>query len=68
MNLNPYPFLPLMDVLTEDVRKDVPGSMMFSYDIVLCGDDETAVAEYLDTSRRALGNMGLGTADQNPMS
>ena len=31
----------LMDVLTEDVRKDVPGSMMFADNIVLCGDDET---------------------------
>ena len=31
----------LMDVLTEDVRKDVPGSMMFADYIVLCGDDDT---------------------------
>ena len=28
----------LMDMLTEDVRKDVPGSMLFADDIVLCGD------------------------------
>ena len=28
--LSPYLFLLLMDVLTEDVRKDVPGSMMFA--------------------------------------
>ena len=39
--LSAYLFLLLMDVLTEDVRKDVPGSMMFADDIVLCGDDET---------------------------
>ena len=39
--MNPYLFLLLMDVLTEDVRKDVPGSMVFAHDIVLCGDDET---------------------------
>ena len=39
--LRPYRFLLLMDVLTEDVRKDVPGSLMFADDIVLCGDDET---------------------------
>ena len=43
-----------MDVLTEDVRKNVPGSMMFAYDIVLCGDDETDMTEYLDTWMRAL--------------
>ena len=37
--LSPYLFLLLMDVLTQDVRKDIPGSMMFADDIVLCGDD-----------------------------
>ena len=39
--LSPYLFLLLVDVLTDDVRKDVPGSMMFADGIVLCGDDET---------------------------
>ena len=38
--LSPYMFLLLVDVLTEDVRKDVPGSMIFVDDIVLCGDDK----------------------------
>ena len=38
-----------MDVLTEDVRKDVPGSMMFPNDIVLCVDDGTGITEYLET-------------------
>ena len=41
--LGPYLFILLMDVLTEDVRKDVglPGPMMFADDIALCGDGET---------------------------
>ena len=52
--LSPYLFLLLMDVLTADLRKDVPGSMMFADDIVLCGDDETVMTEYLETWRRAL--------------
>ena len=43
-----------MDVLTEDVTKGVLGSMMFADDIVLCGDDETDMTEYLATWRRAL--------------
>ena len=43
--LSPYLFLLLMDGLREDVRKDVPGSMMFADDIVLCGDDETDMPE-----------------------
>ena len=57
--LSPYLFLLLMDVLTEDVRKDIPGSMMFAHDIVLCGDDETEMTEYLETWRRALEDRGM---------
>ena len=47
LGLTSIPFL--MDMLTDDVRKDVPGSIMFADDIVMCGDDETHIAEYLDT-------------------
>ena len=50
--LSPYLFLLLMDVLTDDVRKDVPGSMVFADVIVLCGDDETDMTEYLETGIR----------------
>ena len=57
--LSPYLFLLLMDVLTQDVRKDVPGSMMFADDIVLCGDDETDMTEYLETWRNALEERGM---------
>ena len=48
-----------MDVLTEDVRKDVPGSMMLADDIVLCGDDERDMTEYLETWRKALEERGM---------
>ena len=48
-----------MDVLTEYVRKDVPGSMMFADDIVLRGDDERDMSAYLDTWRRALYDRGM---------
>ena len=57
--LSPYLFLLLMDVVTEDVRKDVPGSMMFAYGIVLCVDDDTDMTEYLETWRRALEDIGM---------
>ena len=57
--LSRYLFLHLMDVLTQDVRKDVPGSMMFADDIVLCGDDETDMTEYLETWRKALEERGM---------
>ena len=35
------------------------GSMMFADDIVLCGDDETDMTEYLETWRRALEDRGM---------
>ena len=56
---SPYLLLLLMDVLTQDVRKDVPGSMMFADDIALCCDDETDMTEYLETWRRALEDRGM---------
>ena len=31
--------------MTEDARKDVPGSMMFADEIFLCGDDDTDMTE-----------------------
>ena len=44
-------FLLLVDVLTADMIKDVPGSMMFADDIVLCGDDETDMTECIRGQR-----------------
>ena len=63
--LSPYLFLLLMDVLTEDVRKDVPGSMLFADGIVLCRDDETDMTEYLETWMRALENRGMRISRPN---
>ena len=57
--LSPYLFLRLMDVLTEDVRKDAPGSMMFADDIVLCGDDDIDMTEYLENWRKHLEERGM---------
>ena len=57
-----------MDVLTEDVRKDVPGSMMFADDIVLCGDDETDMTEYLETWREALEEREMRISRPKPNS
>ena len=57
--VSPRLFLLLMDVLTEDVRKDVPGSTIFADDIILCGDHETDMTEYLETWRKALEERGM---------
>ena len=57
--LSPYLFLMLMNVLTEGVRKEVPESMMFADDIVLCGGREVDMTEYLDTWRKSLEERGM---------
>ena len=57
--LSPYPFLILVDVLTEGVRKEVPECMMFADDIVLCGGRELDMTEYLDTWRTYLEERGM---------
>ena len=57
--LSPYLFLIIMDVLTEGVRKEVPESMMFADDIVLCGGREVDMTEYLDTWRKSLEERGM---------
>ena len=43
-----------MDLLTEGLRKEVPESMMFADDIILCGGREVDMTEYLDTWRKYL--------------
>ena len=44
-----YVFFILTDVPTEGLRKDVPESMMFADDIVLCGGKEVDMTGYLVT-------------------
>ena len=57
--LSPYLFLILMDVLTERVMKEAPESMLFADDIVLCGDKDVDMTEYLETWRKALEERGM---------
>ena len=57
--LSPYLFLILMDVLTERVRKEAPKSMLFADDIVLCGDKDVDMTEYLESWRKALEERGM---------
>ena len=57
--LSPYLFLILMDVLTERVRKEAPVSMLFADDIVLCGDKDMDMTEYLESWRKALEERGM---------
>ena len=48
-------------MLTDDVRKNVPGSMMSADDIVLCSDGET----YMTDSDKVLGDLGEGIRGQS---
>ena len=57
--LSLYLFLILMDVLTERVRKEAPESMLFADDIVLCGDKDVDMTEYLESWRKALEERGM---------
>ena len=57
--LSPYLFLILMDVLAERVRKEAPESMLFADDIVLCGDKDVDMTEYLESWRKALEERGM---------
>ena len=47
------------DVLTERVRKEAPESMLFADDIVLCGDKDVDMTEYLESWRKALEERGM---------
>ena len=44
-----------MDALTEKVRKEVPESMMFADDVVLCGGNEVDMIEYLRGIEKSAG-------------
>ena len=57
--LSPYLFLILMDLLTERVRKEAPESMLFADDIVLRGDKDVDMTEYLEPWRKALEERGM---------
>ena len=57
--LSPYLFLIMMDVLTERVRKEAPESMLFADDIVLCGDKDVDMTEYLESWREVLEERGM---------
>ena len=57
--LSSYLFLILMDVLTEMVRKEAPESMLFADVIVLCGDKDVDMTEYLESWRKALEERGI---------
>ena len=48
-----------MDVLTERVKKEAPESMLFADDIVLCGDKDVDMTEYLESWRKALEERGM---------
>lgn len=57
--LSPYLFDLVMDVLTEDIKRDAPWNMMFADDIVLCEFTREGLELKLEKWRRAFEQRGL---------
>ena len=57
--LSPFLFAILMDRLTDEVRKELPWTMMFADDIVICGPSKEQVEEDLEQWRHALERRGM---------
>ena len=57
--LSPFLFAILMDRLTDEVRKELPWTMMFADDIVICGLSKEQVEEDLEQWRNALERRGM---------
>ena len=57
--LSPLLFIIIMDVLTENIKKDTPWAMMFADDLVLCAMTREEVEEDLETWRVVFERHGL---------
>ena len=57
-----------MDVLTERVRNEAPESMLFADDILLCGDKDVDMTEYLESWRKPWKRGECGSVDRRPSS
>ena len=52
--LSPFLFAVIMDRLTDEVRKELPWTMLFADDIVICKETREEVKRRLECSRYAL--------------
>ena len=57
--LSPYLFDLIIDVLTREVKEELPWSIMFADDIVLCDDKREGVEEKLEEWRKMMEERGL---------
>ncbi|KAK3547216.1 hypothetical protein QTP86_017584 [Hemibagrus guttatus] len=57
--LSPFLFAIVMDQLSEEVRQESPGTMMFADDIVICSESREQVEENLERWRFALERRGM---------
>ena len=57
--LSPFLFAIIIDTLTDDIRKEVPWSMMFADDVVLCGEEKAGLEEDLERWPNVLEKRGM---------
>ena len=52
--LSPFPFAVIMDKLTDEVRRELPWTMLFADDIMICEETREEVEQRLEACRYAL--------------
>ena len=57
--LNPFLFAVIMDILTDEVRREPPWTMVFADDIVICEETREEVEQRLESWRYALEKRGM---------
>jgi hypothetical protein len=57
--LSPFLFIMIMDVLTEEIRKEAPWQMMFADDVFMCESDQSVLETELEKWREALEKRGM---------
>ncbi len=57
--LSPCLFAMVMDRMADDIREEVPRTMMYADDIVICSESKEQVEETLESWRYALERGGM---------
>ncbi|KAI5619923.1 hypothetical protein C0J50_20517 [Silurus asotus] len=64
--MRPFLFAVVMDRFKDEVRQESPWTMMFVYDIVICGESREQVEKSLERWRYTLERRGMKVSRKNP--